>query len=1096
MNGVLFFWLCLVSWLHLATAQDYTCSATKPCAIGCCSNTGVCGLGPDFCGASCISNCDRKSDCNPGWGMQWSQADKCPLNVCCSKFGFCGTTEDFCGNKTVQSPQCSSGSSSSKRTVGYYEAWSITRSCDRMYPESLPIGSYTHLNFAFAFIDPSSFKVAPMNAGDEALYKRFTGLKSLYPDLETWISIGGWSMNDPDQPTATTFSDLAGSADAQAKFFDSLISFMETYGFDGVDIDWEYPVAEERSGKPADYQNYPAFLRNLRNALSSTGHKYGLSITIPSSYWYLQHFDIVEIEKTIDWFNMMSYDLHGTWDSSNRYTGPYLKSHTNLTEIDQALELLWRNDINPDHVVLGLGFYGRSFTLTDPACSKPGCTFSSGGNAGPCTAAVGTLSYAEIERVIAGGAKVELDTDAAVKIVTWGGNQWVSYDDADTLKLKLDYSNKHCLGGTMVWAASTDDAQGSAAAALSKLTGRSIISLAATSSSADQVQSCQLGECGKQCPNGLKPAQRSDGKNKGNTGTNTGCPSGQSRLYCCPPDNMPTCQWRGGAPFCNGKCHDGEVEVSSSLSGTGSECWTGHKVLCCTQNAANAAVAECKWYGSAPFCAAPFSKASCPTGRQSLTYSNYGAGGEEPCITGYKSFCCDQPPPYENCDWYYHGGKILGQIPFQCTGECPAGKASIATDPSGCLSGYGSFCCSSPSTTNDPQVAAFTAQLEKFVKNPVCKASDRQYTKRDGGERTVALAKRHDLAPSDWSALMLQITALAIGRAGTYQSSLMAGQFNTTYGEPFGLSLDQIHRSFDDAPLVDTNSRTESLMCMGRNAGNEVDDYERSRSSVCVLPCAAAGAKRRGVDASLSESNGTKLLLNRNIGESEESQSSAQFGLPTWGYIVDGIVNGHMTLVYEQLINTNAGENILEIVWEVPDDSYRETAADRWVVFHFHFEHLANRGGVNRPGIYAIVAFHAQQYANSNRYSRVDGNGHNTDNRRAHILQCNTGSQATANTIYWYPGDLPNSATSNLPVWAQVLTRFGNYLFDEDLVTEETFTGAQRGQLTTFTHETDPCSSRRYFDWGGYRQSRQFTPNGNAQGQPSTEDSQDDNDEV
>jgi chitinase len=137
-----------------------------------------------------------------------------------------------------------------------------------------------------------------MNAGDEALYKRFTGLKSLYPDLETWISIGGWSMNDPDQPTATTFSDLAGSADAQAKFFASLISFMETYGFDGVDIDWlvvhsddcgmfplirfnrEYPVAEERSGKPADYKNYPAFLRNLRNALSSTGHKYGLSITV------------------------------------------------------------------------------------------------------------------------------------------------------------------------------------------------------------------------------------------------------------------------------------------------------------------------------------------------------------------------------------------------------------------------------------------------------------------------------------------------------------------------------------------------------------------------------------------------------------------------------------------------------------------------------------------------------------------------------------------------------------------------------------------------------------------------------------------------
>jgi GH18 family chitinase len=55
---------------------------------------------------------------------------------------------------------------------------------------------------------------------------------------QVWISIGGWSMNDPDQPTATTFSDLAGSTANQQKFFASLISFMSEYGFDGVDIDW------------------------------------------------------------------------------------------------------------------------------------------------------------------------------------------------------------------------------------------------------------------------------------------------------------------------------------------------------------------------------------------------------------------------------------------------------------------------------------------------------------------------------------------------------------------------------------------------------------------------------------------------------------------------------------------------------------------------------------------------------------------------------------------------------------------------------------------------------------------------------------------
>ena len=73
---------------------------------------------------------------------------------------------------------------------------------------------------------------------DRELYPRFTNLKEANPGLQTWISIGGWSMNDPDQPTFKTFSDLAGSKDAQTKFFTSLISFMTQYGFDGVDIDW------------------------------------------------------------------------------------------------------------------------------------------------------------------------------------------------------------------------------------------------------------------------------------------------------------------------------------------------------------------------------------------------------------------------------------------------------------------------------------------------------------------------------------------------------------------------------------------------------------------------------------------------------------------------------------------------------------------------------------------------------------------------------------------------------------------------------------------------------------------------------------------
>lgn len=57
----------------------------------------------------------------------------------------------------------------------------------------------------------------------------------------------------------------------------------------------------------------------------------------------------------------------------------------------------------------------------------------------------------EINRLIDDGADVTLDKDAAVKIVTWDNNQWVSYDDDETFKMKLDYANNLCLGGSMIW---------------------------------------------------------------------------------------------------------------------------------------------------------------------------------------------------------------------------------------------------------------------------------------------------------------------------------------------------------------------------------------------------------------------------------------------------------------------------------------------------------------------------------------------------------------------------------------------------------------------------------------------------------------------
>ncbi|PYI28107.1 glycoside hydrolase, partial [Aspergillus indologenus CBS 114.80] len=343
----------------------------------------------------------------------------------------------------------SSGGSASQRTIGYYESWANTRVCDAWAPSDIDATKWTHLNYAFALIDSSTYQIAQMNDFDTKLYPEFTDLKSSNPALKVFISVGGWAAG------GAIFSEMASTATNRAAFIASLQRFMKTYAFDGVDIDWEYPVASDRGGSTADFANYVTFLRELRSAL---GTKYGITVTLPSSYWYMQHFDIASMQQYVDWFDLMSYDIHGTWDGDSPYTQAVVQAHTNLTEIGDALDLLWRNNIDSSKVVLGLGFYGRSFTLSDSSCTAPGCPFSGGGEPGSCTGTSGILSDAEIRGVISKyDLTPTLDTTAGVKYMTWDSDQWVSYDDSETFALKLDYANSLCLGGTMVWALDLDE---------------------------------------------------------------------------------------------------------------------------------------------------------------------------------------------------------------------------------------------------------------------------------------------------------------------------------------------------------------------------------------------------------------------------------------------------------------------------------------------------------------------------------------------------------------------------------------------------------------------------------------------------------------
>lgn len=80
------------------------------------------------------------------------------------------------------------------------------------------------------------------------------------------------------------FGEIASSVKNRALFADNLYKFMVQYGFDGVDVDWEYPGAGDRGGSEDDVHNFPLLLQIIRSRFRAASENFSISITAPISY--------------------------------------------------------------------------------------------------------------------------------------------------------------------------------------------------------------------------------------------------------------------------------------------------------------------------------------------------------------------------------------------------------------------------------------------------------------------------------------------------------------------------------------------------------------------------------------------------------------------------------------------------------------------------------------------------------------------------------------------------------------------------------------------------------------------------------------------
>lgn len=319
-------------------------------------------------------------------------------------------------------------------------------------PVKIDASKLTHINYAFANIVDGNVQFEL--ATDKAKIESTMMLKKQNPRLKVLYSIGGWVWSDQ-------FSTIAAYAVSREKFAKSAVQLMKSYGFDGIDVDWEFPGqrAEDNVFRPSDKENFTLLLGELRKqlelqtALDNT--HYLLSIASGADQTYINHTDLEKAHQYLDYINIMCYDFYNGWfyqtgHHANLYPSKYEKFGGD--SVSESIARYLDLGVPANKLILGIPFYGRKWEKVTP--TNNGLYQSA--NTGSAIVA----SW-EIAKDLKTGNFQKLYDDSAKASYLWNAKDrvFISWETPKEIALKAQFIKDKKLGGAMFWEYSLDDNQ-------------------------------------------------------------------------------------------------------------------------------------------------------------------------------------------------------------------------------------------------------------------------------------------------------------------------------------------------------------------------------------------------------------------------------------------------------------------------------------------------------------------------------------------------------------------------------------------------------------------------------------------------------------
>ncbi|XP_018574095.1 uncharacterized protein LOC108913103 [Anoplophora glabripennis] len=339
-------------------------------------------------------------------------------------------------------PNYNPGEEPSTRVVCVYEA---TRFYDNnVDPDDLDSSLCTYVIYSsvgLAADGSLNIQGSPVPAGGtKSLFQKVADMKTRNSKLKVLLRAEGSGDKNSEYPT------MAENAEKRSTFIRSVVSFLEIYKFDGLDIYWNVPQFEDRD-------KYIDLLKAVKETFKPKGWLLAVSVYIAPTYI---GYHVGKMNVIVDWVNIQNYNNY--LESSNR-VGQYSGFRSSSKEGDWEMEAnnlvnsakSWEvRGLAKDKLAVSVAFYGRYFTLKNPKkhdifdYTVPGES--------------GLLTYSEICQKYSNWTRIW--DDEQKNPYKYSGNKWFGYDDPESVTIKAEYISDLKYFGVHIYSINADDVQG------------------------------------------------------------------------------------------------------------------------------------------------------------------------------------------------------------------------------------------------------------------------------------------------------------------------------------------------------------------------------------------------------------------------------------------------------------------------------------------------------------------------------------------------------------------------------------------------------------------------------------------------------------